>query len=231
MKDFKVCIVHANNGTAYYPRGHQRLKASLVHHGWAYDFYGWDTWPNKAVPTNWPWNIKASALYEVVEKKQAEVVIWLDASIWCVMNPNSFIDIVINRGLFTWVDGHKVGQTCGQHCLDYYGITRKDAHSINEVRSSVFGFDMRQPVGREFYEGFMKACKDGMFVGEKSVISQDLGGGQLFAHRQDQSVVSILRHKLSNKYPGYAVESLPGEYVQEYNRNIAKSVYWAMMGI
>lgn len=89
----RVCILNASTGLGWYPVGTKRLVRSLIHHGYGHDILTWDTWMNSEFSKDCPYNIKAAAWYEALQKNY-DIILWLDCSVWAVNDPYILLDII-----------------------------------------------------------------------------------------------------------------------------------------
>ena len=134
----KVCILNASNGTGWYPVGSQRLKRSLIHHGYAHDLLFFSNWPNNEFDKMCPYNIKAAAFAEAL-KKDYDIILWADCSVWAINYPYPVLDIINHDGYYFWRSGYNCAQTCSDACLDYVGVDRDTAETYQDVSTSLVG--------------------------------------------------------------------------------------------
>lgn len=217
----KACIINVALG-AWYPQGQKRLVNSLNLHGWNWDVLTWTDWPNDNYDKSCPYNAKASAFEEAINKGYTHIL-WLDCSVWAVTDPNPIMDIINNEGYYIGQSGYNCAQTCSDKCLEYFEVTRDEAEEMKDCHSGVMGVYTSNPTGKEFIEKFIQAGKDGAFMGSRLHDNQSQDPRFLF-HRQDQSCASILSSKLGMKL------SVFGEMVAYYPEKI-ENVIFALRGM
>lgn len=189
-----TCIVSAGVGK-WYPQGVARLERSLVYHGYAGDMMLYtDLPPGSPTHEQMPYGMKLAALKSAVDLGY-ERILWLDASIVCIRHPKDMFDAIGHDGHYLYTSGYNCAQTVSDACLRIFGITRDEAEKIPECASNVVGFDLGNPVGRDFYQRWLKASQDGSFKGSREHDNQSTDRRFLF-HRQDQSAASLICHQL-----------------------------------
>lgn len=198
LSNNKPVIINASVGGGWYPRGTDRLVKSLNFHGWGGDVKTWkNKWPNDNYDKSCPYTVKAAAIEETL-KENYDHILWLDCSVWAIKDPMIVFDVIHTEGYYFWMSGFNCAQTCSDKCLEYFGVSRDEAEGITEVSSSMFGLNLKTDVGRQFVEMFIQAAKDGAFHGSREHDGQSSDPRFLF-HRQDQSVASLIAHKLGFK--------------------------------
>lgn len=203
------CIVNAAiggyHGTPgnYYPTGQKRLVRTLRTAGM---FDGelslWtDAYPPGCPPHNEvPYAFKPAAMREAA--KNARTLLWLDAVMVALRPVADVMREIEKRGYLLWY--HPPGEwTVGMHtsdaCLAHYGISRGAAFDIQMLCSAVFGYSLDHPLGRQLHDMFIDAppvALRGAWHNRNNVVSNDR---RVQGHRHDQSVLSILAHKLGLK--------------------------------
>ena len=231
----RACVLSAHNGQGWYHKGQQRLERTLNHHGFSHDIVtvkctqhgnGWvvsgtingksfEPWHASEYPSDCVYTLKAAA-WDFARNQGYDVILWLDCSVWPVKPIEPLFDLIESEGYYFWRSGFSLGQTCGQHCLDYFQIDREASFDIHDTSTSMMGLKLSNPIAWDFYHQWLTSAKRGMFHGSRAAIPGATGRQQLFEHRQDQSAASCLTHKLKMKLhdPGiisqYANES--GKY-------------------
>lgn len=245
--DEKICILSCHDNTKWYAKGQQRLKNSLVHHGFNWDFLGlsaeaktdnrnrpfWEIQNHRYyMPTqtgergeSHGYTLKIAA-FEHAMKLGYEIIMWLDSSVYAVQNPNPFFDVIGTTGYYFWPCGFSIGQTTSDRCLNHFGLTREAALQIPDCSSSMLGLHMGNPYAQAFYKDWKGAALAGVFAGSRGEIIPPKNG-QKFYHRHDQSAAScsIWKNGLEitpvNTYSSYANDQ--GKYKD--------SVYFVMRGM
>lgn len=219
----KHCIINASNGFGWYPKGSKRLKESLIYHGFNGDIITFDKFPNNEFDTNNPYNIKPSAITEVLNMDYTHIL-WLDCSVWAIQNPNPIFDVINDKGYYFWTSGYNAAQTCSDKCLEYFNTNRDIAETYKDCSTSMFGVNVENPLGKEFIYQWLQAAKDGVFNGSREHDNQSEDKRFLF-HRQDQSAATMILNKLNLEITN------AGIYSEYYSDNINKSVIFTMRGM
>lgn len=195
-----------------YPEGVDRLEASLMYHGWsAKDMLLYRTPPpNIKAYRGYPYCLKLAALKAAVDSG-ATRILWLDASIVCVRNPQPMFDHIGTHGYFLYRSGYNCAQSVSDACLDAFGISRNQAELMPECASNVVGFDLSNPTGRRFFDWWHESALDGSMEGSREHAGQSADPRFLF-HRQDQSTASLIAYwlKMHMEDPGnFACDYMP----------------------
>lgn len=193
MHSSKTCFLNVGLGQ-WYCHGTDRLKGSLLHHGFPGDILTWqDEWPSSKFPRDCVYNVKADA-FEQALKRGYEVIIWGDCSIYALKNTTPFVDRIIADGYWIGQSGYNAAQTASDMQLNYFSITRDRAAEIHDCATGLFGFDVRRPEMLAIVEEWIEAGRNGIFNGPRNH-----GGGsqdRRFLHaRQDQSAMSLVLGK------------------------------------
>lgn len=193
----KIAFINAGIGK-WYSTGSERLHGSLVQHGFQGDIITWvDQWPNPKYPRNPIYNVKAAAFDEAISRGY-QIIIWGDSSITALKNPNHFVNVVAENGYWIGQSGYRASQTSTDHQLEYFGVTRDWADSVNDCATGLFGVNMDNPKAAEFITTWVKAGREGGFNGSRKHDKQSNDRRFLFG-RQDQAAASIILGKLGMK--------------------------------
>ena len=186
----KHCVINVAIG-GWYPRGQERLVNSLIHHGYNGKILTWcNEFPNDNYDKSSPYNVKAAAFEEAI-KLGFTHIFWLDCSAWLLKDISPIFDILNSDGYYGWKSGYNCAQTCCDKCLDYFGVLRDDAEKMLDCSTSMFGVNITNPIGKEFIERFIQACKDGIATTSRFHDNQSQDSRFAFS-RQEQSIASIL---------------------------------------
>jgi hypothetical protein len=218
----KACIISAGIG-GWYPKGVERLKRSLIYHGFNWDILTWTDWPNNSFDNSCNYNVKAAAFEEAIKQEYTRIL-WLDASVWAIKDPNPIFDIIDQKGYYFWANGYNCAQECSDICLDYFKISRDIAEQMLVVSTSMFGVNITNPIGKEFIEKFLKSAKDKVFHGSRLHDNQSSDPRFLW-HRQDQSAASIIANQLKCEV------HQPGDLSSYYANSLPESVIFTMRGM
>jgi hypothetical protein len=220
--NIKACIINAALGS-WYPKGQERLVRSLVYHGFQWDILTWTDWPNDNYDKSNPYNVKAAAFEEALKKGYTHIL-WLDCSVWALQHPEKMFDRINEQGYYINTSGHNCAQICADACLEYFGISRDEAETMESCSSGIMGINTLHPLGGQFLQRFIQAAKDGAFAGSRLHDNQSADPRFLF-HRQDQSVASILFYQLGwNKFDQW-------ELIHYYQPVMPASVIFAVRGM
>lgn len=186
----------------WYPKGSERLRKSICETSPSVDTVIYGDFPNQLVDKSNPYNIKASALYDVrvnyFTRNNHPVFLWADCSVWAIKDISPIFDIIERDGYYLLSSGYNAAQTCSDKCLDYFGFTRDEAEKIPDSSTMVFGLDLNTKIGEDFFIKFIRASYDGVFNGSREHDNQSQDPRFLF-HRQDQSAATCIAHKLGMK--------------------------------
>jgi len=219
----KHCIINANTGNGWYPVGTERLKRSLIYHGFNGDILTWNDWPNNEFNKECPYNIKAAAFTEAIKLGYTRIL-WLDSSVWAISDPNKIFDIINSEGYYFWKSGYNCAQIASDKSLKYFAVDRNKAESFEDCSSSMLGVNLSNPEGERFISKWIRAAKDGAFEGSRLHDNQSSDKRFLF-HRQDQTAASLIIGKMGLKM--YE----PGVYSSYYQKEINESIIFLMRGI
>lgn len=134
-----------------------------------------------------PYSFKIHAIEKA--REWYDQILWLDASVYAVKDPQPVFDWLTKHGVFMEEAGHYVGQWCNDETLNYFGITREDAMTMPMFSAGFVGFDFRQEIAREFFARWKNAMMAGMFKGSWSNHRHDMTVGSIIANQM--GLVSI----------------------------------------
>lgn len=190
---------------SYFPVAQSRLSRSLDTNG---NGVGCDQvfWknsypPNSATHGSVPYHFKAAAMCEAAERGH-RTLLWLDSVMVVVRPVLPIMKMIEDRGYVLW--SHPPGQwTVGtwtsNMCLRCYGMSRAEARGVEMLCSAVFGYSLDHPLGKQLHDQFVSAPADafkGSRWNRRGTVSFDKG---VLGHRHDQSILSILAHRLGLK--------------------------------
>ena len=193
----KTVFLSAGIG-AWYNLGTDRLKGSLINHGWPYDIRIFrDEWPSNKFDRSCVYTIKADAFLWAISQGY-RTIIWGDASIYAQAKMEPFVEAINARGYWIGQSGYNAAQTCSDACLNYFGVNRDWAEKVPDSATGLFGVNLDNPVANEFIETWIKAGRDGAFAGSRLHARQSKDPRYLH-HRQDQACASIIAGKMGMK--------------------------------
>lgn len=206
----KPCIISAGIG-GWYSAGVDRLERSLIFHGNAAETILWrNEYPSDSPEHQHnPYAFKIYAFKEAFRRGH-KIVLWLDASFFCIKNPHPIFDIINEYGNFGFRSGYNCGQTCTDALLSDVGITRDLACDIPETATGAVGVNIDNPQGKAVFEYWSEFCDKGLFINSRNHNSNDSADPRFLFGRQDQSAYSMALYKAG-------VEFNYVDYVAYYN--------------
>lgn len=194
MLRIAVCNVACDH---WYPKGQDRLAASLSRH-WpeAERFFWRDQVPEGALThAERPYNYKTWAC-EAAADAGADVVVWLDCSMWLTRRPEALLRNAEQHGAAVHHCGWTVGDWSTDRSLRVMGLTRDEAFQMPMCLSGVVAFDLRTLPGRSVLAAWHRwSCTPGVFEGpwkNDGAISAD---ARVLGHRHDQTALSVEIHR------------------------------------
>jgi hypothetical protein len=198
MKE-ELAIINISVGTigSWYHRGQEALRDSLGHVGGPgmMFFCSMVLDPGHELDRS-VYDEKVLAIKEAAT--QADMILWLDCSITAVRQLNDIWKYIEENGVYLYQSGANCAQTCNDHCIESYGITRDEAEKIPECASNVVGINLNHPIGKKFFDLWMESLENGANIGykwpnEHERISESTDYRFKY-HRQDQSSASLAAH-------------------------------------
>lgn len=129
-----------------------------------------------------PYAFKIYAI-DKVRERGIDQILWLDASVYAVKDPQPVFNWLTKHGIFMEEAGHYVGQWCNDETLNYFNITREQAMTMPMFSAGFVGFDFRQEIAREFFARWKNAMLAGMFKGSWSNHRHDMTVGSIIANQ------------------------------------------------
>ncbi len=190
----------------HYAAGIDRLERSLYYEGWAGDMRFW----RNEYPFDCPehggdaqYNFKPYCFQEVFLAER-KVVVWADASFFCVKNPMPLFDYVNEFGIYFFKSGYLLAETATDRLCNYAGVTREELieNQVSEFATGLVGINIDNPLGKEFFDNWYQYMKDGMFGGSRVHDLNDSYHPMFKFSRQDQSAASMILYKMGVKTAG-----------------------------
>lgn len=225
--ELNKCVVINAAWGGWYPRGQKRLVESLRYYGYAGDVL---TWCNEQINEHFnpafPYTIKAAAFIEA-QKRGYTHILWLDCSVWCVKNINSFFDLINDNGSYFYKSGYNLAQTATDKDLVFAGFSRDQAEGMEECASNMVGLNLDNPKALEVFNTFIEANRAGVCSSSRNHDGQSSDHRFLFG-RQDQTAFTIAYHKagLGKMFPA----GLYSDY-QIDGKQYPDSIYFLMRGL
>lgn len=158
-----------------------------------------------------PYEFKIRA-FEEAFRRGSKIVVWLDASFWCVKNPHELFDIVVDKGVFAFRSGYNCANTCPDNLLAAVGISRDEAEGIPETATGIVGINIDNPDGNAVFNAWKEYCEAGLFQNSRTHNPMESADPRYLHGRQDQSAFSMALHKNN-------VNFLYEDYVAYYGTN------------
>ena len=135
----------------------------------------------------------------------ADIAILVDAAFYSVRNIHPLIDYIASHGYYFCDNGNKVGEWASDRCLDRTGVLRTNAMNMNEVSSYCVGLNFADGRCIELLHRWCGFASDRLtFPGPHTgILHKGRNPGfvstdpSVKGHRHDQTVLSILAHKMA----------------------------------
>lgn len=194
MHPSKTCFLNVGIGE-WYIHGSDRLKGSLIAHGFDGDILTWkNEWPSNKFSRECVYNVKADAVNYAI-KAGYRTIIWGDCSIYAIRNTASFVKEINDTGYWIGQSGYNCAQVCSDAQLAYFQVDRDWAQTAHDSATGLFGVNLDFEGPRKFAETWVQAGLDGAFHGSRKHGKQSTDPRFLFG-RQDQSAASVILAKL-----------------------------------
>jgi hypothetical protein len=193
----KKAIINFSNGR--YIIGQDRLKQSLIAHGYDGDFIGWQNEQQIGAPPHKanPYAFKTFGFQKAFDMGY-DMVMWLDASVVAVANTQPIWDKIENEGYIMQYAGHMCGTWTNDNALRYFKVTRDKAMHYGMYGNAGFlGLNKHDEKAMDFFTQWHQASKVGAFIGnwdnKTFTESRDM---RCKGHRHDMSCGSIIANQL-----------------------------------
>lgn len=193
----KPILISAGIG-GHYVAGIDRLERSLIYEGWAGDMRFWrNEYPFGCPPHggDGQYNFKPYCFNEVILTGR-KVIVWADASFWCVKNPMPLFDYVNEHGIYFFKSGYSLAETATDRLCNYAGVSRDELVNVSEFATGLVGINIDNPKGKEFFGHWHQYMQDGMFGGNRVHDLNDSADPRFKFSRQDQSAASMILYKM-----------------------------------
>jgi len=198
----KKCVINFSDGGGNGGGvGQQRLFDSLIWTGFKDPIFLWKDHKDLGCPSHKevPYGFKPYALQRAYEEG-FELVFWCDASVWAIKSTDSVFEYLQNHSHLFFYNAC-LGAYTSDACLTGFNIDRDAAIQMPMIMGICMGFNLTNPVTREFLKQWLAKAKDGFsFQGshwnDQYQVSKD---SRCNGHRHDQSVSSIIACNLGMK--------------------------------
>jgi hypothetical protein len=183
----------------WYGHGSRRLEKSLNFVGWAGEkiIYADEYPPNSHTHDDIPYYMKIAVFEEAIRRGFTHIL-FVDSSFWAVSNPMKMFDIISEQGYYFFSSGYNLAQSVNDTALNYVGLSRDEAETVNEWASGCLGFRMDNPMGSALYYRWKELMDAGLSRGSRLHDNQSSDPRFLF-HRNDQSCLSLAAWELGLK--------------------------------
>jgi len=181
----------------WYPAGLDRLQRSLIHHGTSADIMLY----RDALPPQSPTHEEMPYVFKVYGFLEAmrlgyKVMVHLDASFWAIKRPDHIFDMIYDRGVFGFRTGYNCAQTCTDLLLKRLDYTRDEAERVPEIATGFMGINIDNPNGKAAFDLWSKLCLEGYTRNSRFHNPNESLDPRFLHARQEQSVWSLVLHKL-----------------------------------
>lgn len=192
-----IVNVAVSDPQSWYRKGQQRLIDSLIVQG-NKSHYDFTTMENSVYGN--PYADKIMSIYNAY-KNGYKYILYLDCSIKAIKSTEPIWNYIEEKGYYLYESGENCAQTCNDHCLSCYGITRDSAENMIEGATNVFGISLETDFGQQFIEDIAKSVSNGAVNGVKNPTEEERlmesADPRFKYHRVDQSVISLVAGKLN----------------------------------
>lgn len=188
------CVINFSSG-GWYPRGQQRLLASLRDTGWTGGVRVFGSTEELGCPSHEaaPYAFKPAAFNRVATEGY-DVILWCDSAVWANRSIAPVIERIEKEGHILFEGGWNCAQWTNDTCLKNMGVSRDEAEKMPQISASCMGFDLRHPKAVEFLRRWTAYSLDGQsFRGRwNNHEKTESADPRCLGHRHDQTVASIL---------------------------------------
>lgn len=203
----KEYVVSFADGSGHYAKAMMRLDLSLKSVGWGGEFqifkgindYAHIGSPqHKNHPDAVPYAFKAYSIKKAIEDG-ARFLLWCDSVIYATKDITPVFNHIKEHGYLLFDNiGYSTGDFTSDACLRQHSMTRQEAFNAPMLMACCMGFDVQNPIAKEFLDRYIAAASDGVsyqggWTNENLQVSSDQ---RCFGHRHDQSLASILAYQL-----------------------------------
>ena len=195
-------MIIVNFATKEYSRGQKRLSDSIPS---SYNKLMFSQYDTIGSPTHQesPYEFKIHAIRKAAEIDP--VVLWVDASMYCVGDLSKIEKIILENGYFMEEAGHWVGSWCNDHTKKFFNL-QPDEYKVpggyNMFSAGLLGLNFikdrknnpgkwlvdKHEIVKTFFDAWALSAKEGCFKGSWN------------DHRHDMTCGSIIASRLGMKY-------------------------------
>ncbi len=185
MREPKTCIINCAFRERYLPF-QKRLLDSLVKYAPKVATKVWTDElppgsPKHEDPTHYAFKLFA---FQYAKQNGFERILWLDAGTEVMASIDPILEEISKRKVLLVTDEDALSLHIGDHCLEYFKMTRKQAGLYKLTGGGIIGIDLTDDKGLYFYNEWWWAFLAGLYKN---------GGND---HRWDESIFGCLVPKL-----------------------------------
>lgn len=195
----KQALVNYSSTDSWYPKGQKRLETTMRQFGFDGEIYMFSNNNQFGSPTHKenPYGFKIHAIQYALDRG-AEIVWWVDSSIFAVKDISPILKIVEERGYFFEQCGFSAATWTNDKTLDYFKMSRDESEKVQLFSAGFMVLDFRQEIVREFFARFRNSYEAGMFKGAwTNANKSESQDARCMGHRHDLSCASIIAHQLN----------------------------------
>jgi hypothetical protein len=126
-----------------------------------------------------------------------DILIWLDAPLQAIRSLDPLIEAIDRDGYYLCKSGNMVGDWSSDFCLTTMGLSREEAWKIPEINAGVIGLKLPGGWSASFLNQWHRYAEAGCFHADwMNDLCQVSADNRVQGHRHDQTVASILAHRL-----------------------------------
>jgi hypothetical protein len=195
-------VVSFADGVGQYAKALMRLELSLKQVGFDGKFKGIndyghiDSPHHKGSPDAVPYAFKALSIKKAAEEQDWKgQLLWCDSVVYATKSITPIFEHIKKHGyLFFDNLGFSIGDYTSDACLNNFGMSREESFNSKMLMACVMGFDLDNPIAKQFLDKYIGAALDGVsypgdWVNNNLQVSNDM---RCKGHRHDQSVASII---------------------------------------
>lgn len=192
------CVISFASGV-WYPRGQQRLLASLKDVGWSGGVRSYTSTSELSCPphSESPYAFKPAA-FNRAASEGFDVILWCDVAVWANQKIEPVFERIQKDGHMLLQGGWNCAQWTSDTCLKNMAVSRDEAEKMSHLMACCMGLDLRVERSREFLSRWSEYSRDGssFFGGWSNANKTESQDQRCLGHRHDQSVASILSSQL-----------------------------------
>lgn len=191
------CVINVSVGL-WYPRGHDRLKQSLLDVNFQGDFLGWrDCYPEGSPRHEEIPDCFKSYAFQHAECTGHRTILWLDASAWAIRPLEPMFEAIEQEGHLFFFNGYNVGEWCKDSALEVLHLERESSFLLPDLTGLCMGVNLDHPRSKAWLDEFCKVCQDRVTLPgpfPKAALGEISNDPRVRGHAHEQTVASALAH-------------------------------------